>query len=119
MHDISIDTLSVIARQCIAVTCLQRFCRRFDIHHPALSAFAGHVWEVAQVEPGDFAAWERGFASLAVTGMGDPWPEEVRMAIPGHLLGALEELVQHDAALGGGWGPTLTDGEIMRWKALI
>ncbi|WP_426086400.1 hypothetical protein [Janthinobacterium sp. PSPC1-1] len=163
MHDISIDTLSVIARQCIAVTCLQRFFQRFDIHHPALSAFARHVWEVAQVEPGDFAAWERGFASLAVTGMGDPWPEDVRMAIPGHLLGALEELVQHvletsactwygddlpasrqqleavidicgkhdvavpqlahyvqhDAALGGGWGPTLTDGEIMRWKALI
>ena len=163
MHNISIDALSVIARQCLAVTCLQRFCRRFDIHHPALSAFAGHVWEVAQVEPGGFAAWERGFASLAVTGMGDPWPEDVRMAIPGHLLGALEELVQHvleasactwhgddlpasrqqleavidicgkhdvavpqlthyvqhDAALRGGWGPTLTDGEIMRWKALI
>lgn len=95
MHDISIDTLSVIARQCIAVTCLQRFCRRFDIHHPALSAFAGHVWKLAQAGPGDFAAWERGFASLAVTGMGDPWPEDVRMAIPGHLSGALEELVQH------------------------
>ena len=95
MHNISIDALSVIARQCLAVTCLQRFCRRFDIRHPALSAFAVHVWNVAQVGPGDFAAWERGFASLAVTGMGDPWPDEVRMAMPGHLLGTLEALVQH------------------------
>lgn len=95
MHNISIDTLSVIARQCIAVTCLQRFCRRFDIDHPALSAFAAHVWKVAQVAPGDFAAWERGFASLAITGMGDPWPDEVRLAMPGHLPGTLEELVQH------------------------
>ncbi|WP_215408849.1 hypothetical protein [Janthinobacterium sp. JC611] len=95
MHTISIDTLSVIARQCIAVTCLQRFCRRFHIRHPALSAFTEHVWQVAQLGPGDFAAWERGFASLAVTGMGDPWPDDLRVAIPGHLLGALEELVGH------------------------
>ena len=95
MHDISIDTLSVIARQCMALTCLQRFCRRHAVQHPALSAFAGHVWELPQVGPGDFAAWERGFAALAVTGLGDPWPEDVRAAVPGHLLGALEALVGH------------------------
>lgn len=89
------DALSLIARQCIAVTCLQRFCWRFDMDHPALSAFAAHVWKVAQLAPGEFAAWERGFASLAVTGMGDPWPDEVSMAMPGHLRGTLEELVQH------------------------
>lgn len=95
MHNTSLDTLSVIARQCLALTCLQCFCRRFDIDHPALYAFAGHVWKVAQLAPGDFAAWERGFASLAVTGMGDPWPDDIRMALHGHLLGELEELVQH------------------------
>ncbi len=119
MHNLSIDALSVIARQCLAVTCLQRFCRRFDIHHPALSAFAVHVWNVAQVGPGDFAAWERGFACLAVTGMGDPWPDEVRAALPGHLFSALQELVQHDAALRGGWGPVLTDGQVRAWQALL
>ncbi|MGK5056430.1 hypothetical protein ACQ4WY_05755 [Janthinobacterium sp. LB2P49] len=95
MYNISIDTLSVIARQCIALTCLQRFCQQHALHHRALSAFAGHMWKVAQVEPGDFAAWERGIASLAITGMGDPWPDDLRMAIPGHLLGALEQLVGH------------------------
>ena len=95
MHNISIDTLSVIARQCIALTCLQRFCQQHALDHPALSAFTEHVWKVAQLAPGDFAAWERGFASLAVNGMGDPWPDDIRMAIPGHLLGTLEELVQH------------------------
>ena len=95
MHNISIDTLSVIARQCIAVTCLQRFCLRFDIHHTALGAFAEHMWQVTQVGLGNFAVWERGFACLAVTGMGDPWPDDIRMAIPGHLLGTLEQLVQH------------------------
>jgi hypothetical protein len=95
MQTFPIDALSVIARQCIAVTSLQRFCRRHDIHHPALSAFAEHVWKVAQAGPGDFAAWERGFASLAINGMGDPWPEDVRRAIPGPLLGPLMQLVQH------------------------
>ncbi|TSD73066.1 hypothetical protein FFI39_020015 [Janthinobacterium sp. KBS0711] len=95
MHNISIDTLSVIARQCIAVTCLQRFCQRHALHHQALSAFTEHIWQVTQVGPGDFAAWESGFASLAMTGMGDPWPDDIRMAIPGHLLGTLEQLVQH------------------------
>lgn len=85
------------------------------------------------------------------------------MAIPGHLSGALEELVQHvletsacswygddlaasrrqleavfaicvrhavtvpqlehyvqhDAALHGGWGPVLTDGQVRAWQALL
>ena len=95
MHNLSIAALSVTARQCLAVTCLQRFCQRFDIHHPALSAFTVHVWKVAQLGPGDFSAWERGFASLPVTGMGDPWPDDLRLALPGHLLGVLQQLVQH------------------------
>lgn len=85
------------------------------------------------------------------------------MSIPGHLSGALEELVQHvletsacswygddlaasrrqleavfaicvrhavgipqlehyaqhDAALRGGWGPVLTDGQVRAWQALL
>lgn len=95
MNSTSIDTLSLIARQCIAVTCLQRFCRRHAIGHPALSAFADHVWQVAHVERGNFLAWEQGFASLAINGMGDPWPDDVRMAMPGQLLAPLMALVQH------------------------
>ncbi|APA68647.1 hypothetical protein [Janthinobacterium sp. 1_2014MBL_MicDiv] len=95
MQTIPIDALSIIARQCIAVTCLQRFCQRHAIEHPALTAFIEHVWKVAQVESGNFASWERGFAALPVSGMGDPWPEEVSAAIPATLLGTLTELLQH------------------------
>lgn len=128
-----------------------------------MTAFAEHVWQVAQVGPGNFGSWERGFASLPVNGMGDPWPEEVSMAIPGKLLGTLMALhqhvletsastwhgddlpatrrqleavlriceqhavavpelgryAQHDAAIRGGWGPTLTDGELRAWRALV
>lgn len=95
MHNISIDSLSLIARQCLAVTCLQRFCSHHAMHHPALAAFIDHVWKVAQLQAGDFAAWEQGFAALPVSGMGDPWPDDVRLALPAHMLGDLMALVQH------------------------
>lgn len=95
MNNISIDTLSVIARQCLAVTCLQRFCQRHAISHPTLSAFTEHVWQIAQVETGNFVSWEQGCAALAVNGMGDPWPEDVCAAIPGELLAPLIRLTEH------------------------
>lgn len=100
MPDTSIDALSVVARQCLAVTCLQRFCGRHALHHPALAAFIEHVWKVAQLAPGAFAAWQQGFAALPINGMGDPWPDDVRLAIPENLLGDLMQLVQHVAETG-------------------
>ena len=162
MSNTSIDALSVIARQCIAVTCLQRFCRRHAIGHPALDGFIEHVWLVAQVAPGNFVSWEQGFAALAINGMGDPWPQDLRAAIPGELLAplmeltervletsaatwygddlpasrrqleavlrlcarhgvdvpALEQYVQAEAQLHGGWGPALTDAQVRAWRAL-
>ena len=60
MTDISIDSFSVVARQCVAVTCLERFCQQFQIEHPALFALVDHLWKVAQVEPANFVAWESG-----------------------------------------------------------
>jgi hypothetical protein len=91
----ALDALSVIARQCIALTCLARFCRRHQITHPALQAFIEHAWKIAQLGPQDFASWERGFAALAVTGLGDAWPDEVKSSIPHAMLGTLTTLVEH------------------------
>lgn len=95
MTPLSIDALPVIARQCLAVACLQRFCMRHAMHHPALTAFIDHVWKVAQLQAGEFAAWERGFAALPISGMGDPWPDDIRLAIPETMLDDLMALVQH------------------------
>lgn len=163
MPSLPIDALSVIARQCIAASCMQRFCRRHGIGHPALSAFTEHVWKVAQLGPGDFAAWQQGFAFLPITGLGDPWPDDACQAVPAHLRDTLMQLVQHvletsastwygddlpasrrqleavlricgqhgvavpeleqygqyDASLRAGWGPPLTDAEVIAWKALV
>ena len=95
MKDISIDALSVVARQCVAVTCLERFCRHFKIQHPALIAFMEHVWKVAQVDREIFVEWESGFASLPISGHGDDWPLEIRKAIPQTVLLPLIALVEH------------------------
>jgi hypothetical protein len=90
-----IDSLSVIARQCVAVTCLERFCRQYDINHPAISAFIEHVWQVAHVAPATFGEWEKGFSLLSASGFGDLWPDEVRSAISEESLNTLVELVEH------------------------
>ncbi|QEI05674.1 hypothetical protein FXN63_07335 [Pigmentiphaga aceris] len=95
MTDTLINTLSVVAKQCVAVTCLERFCRQFQIEHPALFALVEHIWKVAQVEPANFVAWESGFASLPISGLGDDWPQEVQDAIPQKVLQPLNKLVDH------------------------
>lgn len=95
MQQISIDTLSVIARQCVAVTCLERFCLRYQITHPALSALIEHVWQVTQVEPGTFGPWEQGFASLPISGFENDWPEDICHKLPNEFLSTLKELVEH------------------------
>ena len=95
MPALPIDSLSVMARHYIAATCLQRFCRRHAIHHPALCLFMDQRCKVAQLGRDDFAAWEQGIASLPITRMGDPWPEDVCQANPRQLLAPLMALLQH------------------------
>ncbi|WP_332854872.1 hypothetical protein [Duganella sp. S19_KUP01_CR8] len=95
MPQTSIETLSVIARQCVAVTCLERFCLRYQINHPALSALIEHVWAVTKVEPGTFGPWEQGFASLPISGFESDWPEDICRELPRELLRTLKELVEH------------------------
>ncbi len=93
-NSVTIDQLSVVARQCIAVTCLQRFCRRYQLKHPALSQFIDHVWKVGQADGETFLAWDQGFSELAINGWGEEWPQEVRAAIPADILDTLLQLVE-------------------------
>lgn len=91
---VSIDDLSVVARQCIAVTCLQRFCRRYQVRHPALTQFIDHVWKVGQADGASFVAWDVGFGALPISGLGDEWPAEILAALPADLRDTLVELVE-------------------------
>jgi hypothetical protein len=79
--------LSVVARQCIAALCVQRFCALYEIRHPAIDDFVEHLWGVATVMSENFTEWAEGFAALPASTWGDDLPGNVVAAIP--LLFAL------------------------------
>jgi len=89
-----IDRLSVIGRQCVAVICLERFCRKYRLAHPAITKFIDHVWKVTQVGPETFEEWAQDFGSIPITGQGDPLPKDLVEVIPIELLNELDQLTQ-------------------------
>jgi hypothetical protein len=89
--------LSVVARQCIAAICLERFCARYGIRHPAINAFIEHLWSVASVTSEAFTEWEQGFQSLVASTWAGDLPTEVITAIPASARADYEQLA--DAAI--------------------
>src|SRR5262245_40149763 len=89
-----VDRLSVIGRQCVAVICLERFCRKYGLAHPAITEFIDHVWKVAQVRLESFEEWTGGFGLIPITGQGDPLPKGLVDAIPTELLNEFDQLTQ-------------------------
>jgi hypothetical protein len=89
-----VDRLSVIGRQCVAVICLERFCRKYRLEHPAITKFIDHVWKVTQVGPETFEEWTYGFGLIPITGQGDPLPADLVEAIPRELLNEFDRLTQ-------------------------
>ena len=89
-----IDSLSVIGRQCVAVICLERFCRKYRLAHPAITKFIDHVWKVTQVSRETFEEWEECFGLMPITGQGDPFPRDLVEAIPTELLNEFDRLTQ-------------------------
>jgi hypothetical protein len=90
-----IDRLSVIGRQCVAVICLERYCKKYNINHPDIDLFINHVWKVTQVGPNNFSEWERGFAVMPITSQGDTYPEDLIKAIPIELFNEFDLLTQY------------------------
>jgi hypothetical protein len=77
------DELSVIARQCIAAVCFERYCEHHDLKHPDIRAFIDHIWRVGAIEsPDQFIEWEQGFQWLSASGWGAPIPQDVLDTIP-------------------------------------
>lgn len=100
MHQITsdikrqIDNLSVIGKQCSAVICFERFCRKYKLSHQYITDFINHVWKVCQVNPTTFVEWDEAFQDLAITGQGDPYPEELLEQIPKELLNDFNKMSQ-------------------------
>lgn len=91
-----IDELSVVARQCIAAICFERYCKFHNIQSPDISEFIEHVWRVGKIEnPEQFVEWERGFQELRASGWGEPLSEDVLKAIPPALHEEYRDLAEY------------------------
>ncbi len=90
-----ISELSINERQCIAViVSFQRFCNKYDIHHPSIDSFIEHVWKIAQLK-NNFDEWSNNFTELDITGQGDPYSEDLLNAIPKDLLNEFDRITQY------------------------
>jgi hypothetical protein len=89
-----IDKISVIGRQCVAVTCLVRYCQFHNISHPFIDQYVNHVWNVTNVNPDNWSSWEAGFSRFPITGLGGPLPNEVSSIIPKSLADEFNLLIQ-------------------------
>jgi hypothetical protein len=86
--------LSIIARQCVAAVCLERYCRHHKLDIPELNALLDHIWRITSIKsPDGFVNWDRGFSDLAVNGLFDPIPPSVLDAVPKALHGELDQLI--------------------------
>lgn len=89
-----VKALSINERQCVAVICLQRYCKKYKIVHSTIDEFIEHIWKVAQIN-NNFCEWADKFGYLAITGQGDPYPEDLVKAIPVDLIEEFNILTQY------------------------
>lgn len=94
-----VSELSINERQCVAIVCFERYCRKHLISHPDISAFVEHVWKVAQIKD-NFCEWSDKFVELAITGQGDPYPDDLRKAIPPELISEFNLFTQYVYEIG-------------------
>ena len=88
--------LSVVARQCIAVTCFERYCRFQGLSHPAIDQFIDHEWQITSIHsPNDFGVWEQAFQDMPITAQGDPYPESLVAILPLTLRKEFDNLILH------------------------
>ena len=88
--------LSVVARQCLAVICFERYCRFHGLSHPAIDQFIEHEWRIVSIHsPSEFNVWEQAFQEMPITGQGDPYPESLVAAIPLTLRKEFDNLILH------------------------
>src|SRR6266446_1417757 len=91
-----IDDLSVVARQCTAALCLERYCVFHNLKHPDIVAVIDHIWGIGAIEnPDQFVEWEQGFQGLKAAGWGDPVPNDLLEIIPPTIRKEYQELANY------------------------
>lgn len=100
-----ISKLSIRAATWLAVQCLKKYCATANLVDYRLSQFCEHLESLTTAI--DIPAWDALGNSLAITGMGDPLPEEYQSNKQ------LEEIIScareiSAAQIYGAWNPQYT-----------
>jgi hypothetical protein len=90
-----IDELSVIARQCIAAICFERYCQFHKLQNPEIDAFIEHVWSITKIDkPEKFVEWEQGFQLLKASDWGKPLAKDILELIPANIQVEYRQLTE-------------------------
>ena|GEM_PF-5962145 len=100
-----ISKLSIRAATWLAVQCLKKYCTTVNLEDYRLSQFCDHL--VSLTTANDIPAWDALGDSLAITGLGDPMPDEYQSNKQ------LEEIIScareiSAAQIYGAWNPQYT-----------
>lgn len=77
-----LSKLSINERQCIAVICFERFCKKYNITHKEITIFIEHIWKVSDIQGKEkLVDWMEEFSQLSITGLGDKIPDDIMNVI--------------------------------------
>ena len=91
-----IDELSVVARQCVAAVCFERYCEFHKLKSPDIDAFIQHIWDITKLEkPEMFVDWEQGFQQLKAVDWGATLTKDFLNQIPTSIRNEYIELTNN------------------------
>lgn len=64
---LTLRQLSLTARQAVALLCLDRYCDKFGLHHPAITAYLDDLWEYPLVDQSRWSQWYNNHPALVET----------------------------------------------------
>lgn len=84
--------------QAYAALCLKAFGRSKKIEHPEIDKLVEHLLAVLVSE--NLPDWEQAGACMAITGRGDPLPQDVSNEVPRNCLTDFVHLLEHCVEVG-------------------
>jgi hypothetical protein len=89
-----IEGLSLLEREAIALVCLERFARHYEIAHVELSKFIEHLWGINTVTPETWVNWADAFDQMEVLKNPEAFSSSLESTIPPHVRSDFSALVR-------------------------
>ncbi|UDL07150.1 hypothetical protein [Marinobacter sp. CA1] len=80
----SCKTLSLTAREAIALLIIERFCNKNSVNSDYTTEFLEYMWQYPLIRyPDEFCSWEEAKPELVNCGLGDSFPEALKSQLQG------------------------------------